>query len=48
MIETGVDFQVVFKRVPYDVEEVAETLIQKDLPEWLAEYLRVDGKISTS
>jgi predicted phosphodiesterase len=48
MIETGVDFQVVFKRVPYDVEEVAETLIQKDLPEWLAEYLRVGGKISTS
>jgi putative phosphoesterase len=48
MIEIGADFRVVFKRVPYDVEEVAETMIQKGLPEWLAEYLQVGGKTSTS
>ncbi len=46
MVETGVDFKIVFKRVSYDVDEVAEIMIQKGLPEWLAEYLRLGGKTS--
>jgi len=43
VIETGKKFSVEFRRVSYPVEEVAEAMIEKGLPEWLADYLRNAG-----
>jgi len=43
IIETGEQVEVEFHRVPYPVEEVAETMIETGLPKWLVEYLRKAG-----
>jgi len=43
IIETGEKVKVEFHRIPYPVEEVAETMIEMGLPKWLAEYLRKAG-----
>ena len=43
LIDTRKKFSVEFRRVIYPVEEVAEAMIEKGLPVWLADYLRNAG-----
>ncbi|HUS79089.1 MAG TPA: metallophosphoesterase family protein [Patescibacteria group bacterium] len=45
VIDTGDDYRVEFRRVPYPVEEVAEAMNERGLPRWLSEYLRYAGKM---
>lgn len=43
--ETGISVE--FVRIEYDVEEVARTIIESDLPDEFAEFLRTGGSTST-
>ena len=46
IIEMGIEAVTVeFRRVCYPVQQVADAMLDKGLPEWLGEYLLRAGKI---
>lgn len=48
VIDTGEPLSVEFCRVEYNIELVAEMMMQSGLPHWLVEYLRYAGKIPSN